>query len=160
MLFWYATSVLAGLGFVFQKAVNSQLRIEIGSAWWAGFISYFSGRIAEIECGQFVCRTRRRKLSCVPYLINAPREFRKDLVELIARIERSHLVANVEGRRPFAPLKDQCFLAQRVRHASHESDPHVVYRGILHVAGKQRENDAAANRDRSHGVSCRRPSLF
>ena len=28
-----------------QQAVNSNLRIEIGSAWWAGFVSYFGGTI-------------------------------------------------------------------------------------------------------------------
>ena len=35
----------AGASFVVQQAVNSNLRIELGSAWWAGFISYFGGTI-------------------------------------------------------------------------------------------------------------------
>ena len=36
----------AGVSFVFQQAVNSALRIEIGSAWWAGFVSYLGGTAA------------------------------------------------------------------------------------------------------------------
>lgn len=35
----------AGASFVVQQAVNSNLRIELGSAWWAGFISYLGGTI-------------------------------------------------------------------------------------------------------------------
>jgi transporter family-2 protein len=35
----------AGVGFVFQQAVNSNLRVEIGSPWWAGFVSYLGGTI-------------------------------------------------------------------------------------------------------------------
>ena len=29
-----------------QQAVNANLRTEIGSAWWAGFISYLGGTVA------------------------------------------------------------------------------------------------------------------
>jgi bacterial/archaeal transporter family-2 protein len=36
----------AGVSFVFQQAVNSNLRIEIESAWWAGFVSYLGGTLA------------------------------------------------------------------------------------------------------------------
>jgi transporter family-2 protein len=36
----------AGVSFVFQQAVNSNLRVEIGSPWWAGFASYLGGTIA------------------------------------------------------------------------------------------------------------------
>jgi transporter family-2 protein len=35
----------AGVSFVFQQAVNSNLRVEIGSPWWAGFASYLGGTI-------------------------------------------------------------------------------------------------------------------
>jgi transporter family-2 protein len=35
----------AGTSFVVQQAVNSNLRMEIGSAWWAGFISYLGGTL-------------------------------------------------------------------------------------------------------------------
>jgi transporter family-2 protein len=35
----------AGASFVVQQAVNSNLRIELGSTWWAGFISYLGGAI-------------------------------------------------------------------------------------------------------------------
>jgi transporter family-2 protein len=36
----------AGVSFVVQQAVNANLRIEIGSAWWAGFVSYLGGTLA------------------------------------------------------------------------------------------------------------------
>jgi bacterial/archaeal transporter family-2 protein len=35
----------AGVSFVFQQAVNANLRGEISSAWWAGFVSYLGGTI-------------------------------------------------------------------------------------------------------------------
>ena len=38
-------ALLAGVSFVFQQAVNSNLRFEIGSAWWAGFFSYLGGSV-------------------------------------------------------------------------------------------------------------------
>ena len=42
----YALLSAAGISFVFQQAVNSNLRSEIGSPWWAGFVSYGGGTIA------------------------------------------------------------------------------------------------------------------
>jgi bacterial/archaeal transporter family-2 protein len=42
----YLLAVGAGVSFVFQQAVNASLRAEIGSPWWAGFISYLGGTIA------------------------------------------------------------------------------------------------------------------
>lgn len=45
MMSWYVLSAIAGVSFVFQQAVNSQLRIEIASPWWAGFASYLGGTI-------------------------------------------------------------------------------------------------------------------
>lgn len=45
MLFWYALTLMAGVSFVFQQAVNSNLRVEIGSPWWAGFVSYLGGTV-------------------------------------------------------------------------------------------------------------------
>ena len=39
-------ALAAGTSFVIQQAVNSNLRLEIGSAWWAGFISYLGGTLA------------------------------------------------------------------------------------------------------------------
>jgi transporter family-2 protein len=42
----YLLAVCAGLSFVFQQAVNANLRAEIGSPWWAGFVSYLGGTIA------------------------------------------------------------------------------------------------------------------
>jgi bacterial/archaeal transporter family-2 protein len=41
----YALAVGAGVSFIFQQAVNANLRGEIGSPWWAGFISYLGGTI-------------------------------------------------------------------------------------------------------------------
>lgn len=33
------------MSFVFQQTVNANLRVEIGSPWWAGFASYLGGTI-------------------------------------------------------------------------------------------------------------------
>ena len=38
-------ALVAGTSFVIQQAVNSNLRVEIGSAWWAGFSSYLGGTL-------------------------------------------------------------------------------------------------------------------
>jgi transporter family-2 protein len=45
-LAFYLLAVGAGVSFVVQQAVNSNLRAEIGSAWWAGFVSYLGGTLA------------------------------------------------------------------------------------------------------------------
>ena len=46
MVGWgYGLALLAGISFVFQQAVNANLREELGSAWWAGFVSYLGGTI-------------------------------------------------------------------------------------------------------------------
>lgn len=39
-------AALAGVSFVFQQAVNSNLRSEIGFPFWAGAISYAGGTLA------------------------------------------------------------------------------------------------------------------
>jgi transporter family-2 protein len=36
---------LGGVSFVFQQTVSANLRLEIGSPWWAGFISYLGGTV-------------------------------------------------------------------------------------------------------------------
>jgi transporter family-2 protein len=41
----YLFAIGAGVSFVFQQAVNANLRAEIGSPWWAGFVSYLGGTI-------------------------------------------------------------------------------------------------------------------
>src|SRR5690348_4150208 len=41
----YLVAFAAGVSFVFQQAVNANLRTEIGSAWWAGFVSYLGGTV-------------------------------------------------------------------------------------------------------------------
>jgi transporter family-2 protein len=46
MLWGYVLALMAGVSFVCQQAVNSNLREEIGSPWWAGFISYAGGTLA------------------------------------------------------------------------------------------------------------------
>lgn len=38
-------ALFAGSSFVVQQAVNSNLRFEIGSPWWAGFFSYLGGTV-------------------------------------------------------------------------------------------------------------------
>jgi len=43
---FYLLAVGAGLSLVFQQVVNANLRAEIGSPWWAGFISYLGGTVA------------------------------------------------------------------------------------------------------------------
>jgi transporter family-2 protein len=43
MFAWYALSLVAGVSFVFQQGVNSELRMQISSPWWAGFVSYLGG---------------------------------------------------------------------------------------------------------------------
>jgi transporter family-2 protein len=42
---FYLLAAGAGVSFVFQQAVNANLRAEIGSPWWAGFISYLGGTL-------------------------------------------------------------------------------------------------------------------
>ena len=43
---FYLLATAAGVSFVFQQAVNANLRAELGSPWWAGFISYLGGTLA------------------------------------------------------------------------------------------------------------------
>jgi transporter family-2 protein len=43
---FYVLAIGAGVSFVVQQAVNSNLRVELGSPWWAGFISYLGGTLA------------------------------------------------------------------------------------------------------------------
>ena len=38
-------AVAAGVSFVMQQAVNAELRVAIGSAAWAGFVSYLGGTV-------------------------------------------------------------------------------------------------------------------
>jgi len=45
-LFAYSLALSAGVSFVFQQAVNSNLRMDIESPWWAGFVSYAGGTLA------------------------------------------------------------------------------------------------------------------
>jgi transporter family-2 protein len=42
---FYLLATAGGVSFVFQQAVNANLRSEIGSPWWAGFISYLGGTL-------------------------------------------------------------------------------------------------------------------
>lgn len=41
----YFIAFAAGMSFVFQQAVNANLRVEIGSPWWTGFASYLGGTV-------------------------------------------------------------------------------------------------------------------
>jgi bacterial/archaeal transporter family-2 protein len=40
-----ALAVCAGISFVLQQAVNADLKVSLGSAAWAGFVSYLGGTI-------------------------------------------------------------------------------------------------------------------
>jgi transporter family-2 protein len=42
----YFIAFAAGISYVFQQSVNANLRVEMGSPWWAGFVSYLGGTIA------------------------------------------------------------------------------------------------------------------
>jgi bacterial/archaeal transporter family-2 protein len=50
----YGLALAAGISFVFQQAVNANLRIEIGSAWWAGFVSYHGGTLVMLAAAMLV----------------------------------------------------------------------------------------------------------
>ncbi len=41
----YLLAFAAGVSFVCQQAVNANLRVDIGSPWWAGFVSYLGGAV-------------------------------------------------------------------------------------------------------------------
>ena len=43
---FYLLIVGAGVSVALQQVLNANLRLELGSAWWAGFISYFVGTLA------------------------------------------------------------------------------------------------------------------
>jgi bacterial/archaeal transporter family-2 protein len=43
---FYLLVVGAGVSVALQQVLNANLRMELGSPWWAGFISYFIGTLA------------------------------------------------------------------------------------------------------------------
>jgi len=45
-IFASVLAFVAGVSVLVQQVVNANLRFEIGSPWWAGFISYFGGTVA------------------------------------------------------------------------------------------------------------------
>ena len=45
-LAFYLLVVGAGASVAFQQVLNANLRMELGSAWWAGFISYLIGTLS------------------------------------------------------------------------------------------------------------------
>ena len=45
-LAFYLLIVGAGVSVALQQVLNANLRMELGSAWWAGFISYLTGTLA------------------------------------------------------------------------------------------------------------------
>jgi uncharacterized membrane protein YdcZ (DUF606 family) len=53
-VFGYLLAFGAGVSFVFQQAVNANLRVEIGSPWWAGFVSYLGGTIVMLLMAAFL----------------------------------------------------------------------------------------------------------
>jgi bacterial/archaeal transporter family-2 protein len=43
-----ALTVAAGVGLVLQQALNADLRVSLGSAAWAGFVSYIGGTLCMV----------------------------------------------------------------------------------------------------------------
>jgi len=43
---FYLLIVGAGVSVALQQVLNANLRMELGSAWWAGFISYLIGTLS------------------------------------------------------------------------------------------------------------------
>ncbi len=43
---FYLLVVCAGASVALQQVLNAKLRIELGSPWWAGFVSYLVGTVA------------------------------------------------------------------------------------------------------------------
>lgn len=48
LAFSMAITVAAGVGIVVQQALNADLRVSLGSAAWAGFVSYIVGTLCMI----------------------------------------------------------------------------------------------------------------
>jgi transporter family-2 protein len=44
-VFAYLLAFGAGVSVLIQQVVNSNLRMDIGSPWWAGFVSYLGGTL-------------------------------------------------------------------------------------------------------------------
>ena len=44
--FSYLLVIGAGVSVALQQVLNANLRAELGSPWWAGFVSYFVGMLA------------------------------------------------------------------------------------------------------------------
>jgi transporter family-2 protein len=42
---FYLLVVGAGISIALQQVLNANLRMELGSPWWAGFVSYLVGTI-------------------------------------------------------------------------------------------------------------------
>ncbi len=42
---WYLAVIGAGVSVALQQVLNANLRTQIGSPWWAGFVSYFVGTL-------------------------------------------------------------------------------------------------------------------
>jgi transporter family-2 protein len=61
-------AVFAGISFVMQQTVNAGLRTAIGSAAWAGFISYLGGTL----CMLALALVLRDTLPAAPLLARSP----------------------------------------------------------------------------------------
>jgi transporter family-2 protein len=46
VVLFYLLVVAAGVSVALQQVLNANLRVELGSPWWAGFISYLCGTLA------------------------------------------------------------------------------------------------------------------
>ncbi|WP_394828006.1 DMT family transporter [Pendulispora albinea] len=45
-IFAYLLVVVAGCSVALQQVLNANLRAQLGSPWWAGFVSYFVGLVS------------------------------------------------------------------------------------------------------------------
>lgn len=46
LLVYSLLSIMAGVSVALQQVLNSNLRVQLASPWWAGFVSYFVGGVA------------------------------------------------------------------------------------------------------------------
>ncbi len=45
----YLLVIGAGVSVALQQVLNANLRVQLGSPWWAGFVSYFVGMLAMLS---------------------------------------------------------------------------------------------------------------
>ena len=129
----------AGVSFVMQQAVNADLRTSIGSAAWAGFISYLGGTLCMLAAGRRPARNTS--------VSRVDRE--KQLVGVERRVVRRHLYRGIDPAAAAPGSGDFCRAADRradarlagvrpfwlVRSAQHSVNLFRMLGAILLIAG-------------------------